>query len=240
MTIQSRTANQLVAKGDKAKGDTAISFYTLAASIDPGNHAAYLGLATVDYSLGQPANALAALAKAGQGTTVSELTVESRLELGQFNAAAQAAAPLTKIHNDADLHLAALAYAAAGDTSQAQNLSTRISSPQAAQSASRASAGKLALAQELYVTGLLNASQAVLNSAPASYARNMLLARLMYQAHQKSQLATAANLVETAVFLNPASPTAHQLLAEIYRSQGLADKASQQDSLTQKLLAGQP
>lgn len=240
-TLTQRASSRLLRDGWKSTGDTAVTDYTLAGSLNPGNHQAYLGLATIDYQLGHPANSLKALDRAGQGTAVSELSVEANLEVGDFQGAAIAAKPLeTTGNSDPDLHLAALAEAAAGNNSTALSIASRLSSPEAAQSALRAGTDKTALAQELYVSGLLNASETVLNQLPEGYERNLLLARLLYNSGDKAKLALAANLVQTASFLNPSSLTAHQLLAVIYRSENLGTKASSEDSLTSKISSGKP
>jgi hypothetical protein len=222
-------------------GDRALADYTLAASVDPSDQTAYLAIANTDFSLGESANTLKALQRAGQGIAVCELKVESNLQLGHFTAAADATGPLVSPDSsDSNLHLAGLALAAANQTAAAQVLVPRITAIEAATSVQRATTDKMALAQELYVTGLLNASEAVLQPQPAGFERNVLLARILYRSNQKSDLALAANLLETAVYLNPSDISAHRLLAEIYKSEGQTSKASTQDSLISRLSFGQP
>src|SRR4051812_17183209 len=70
-------STNLVADARKSGIAQAQSYYQLATLLDPGNTAAFKGLALGQLALGQPEAALVTLAKAGQGSDVLSLRVRT-------------------------------------------------------------------------------------------------------------------------------------------------------------------
>jgi Flp pilus assembly protein TadD len=234
-------ATSLVGEAAKASGGEAEVDYRLATWLDPESHTAYVGLARSLITAGHPDEALAALGQAGEGSEVEQLKVRTLIELGRYNEAADVAGKLATPNRQDDDHvLAALAYALADRNSDIDALMPHVSSPEALQRIKRAQAGKLTLAAELYATGLLQSSSAFLMKLPASYERNLLLARIRYARHTPDDLARAAESLEVATSFNPSAPEARQLLAQTYRDQGKTTEAGLQDTLITKLQAGRP
>jgi thioredoxin-like negative regulator of GroEL len=231
---------KLVREGMQASGGEAEADFQLATWLNPGNHEAYIGLARTQILGGQAEDAIASLAQAGEGSEVEQLKVRTLLELGRNNEAANEATKLSAPgRSQDDLMLAVLAYAAAGRTAD-ESTTARLSSPEALQRVQRANAGALTLAAELYASGLLRSSSALLTRLPTSYERNLLLARINYDRHTKTDLAAAGNLLTGAIALNPASIEARQLLANVYRDQNRLTDAQKQDAFIAKLRNGQP
>jgi cytochrome c-type biogenesis protein CcmH/NrfG len=102
----------------------------------------------------------------------------------------------------------------------------------------RAQSSKLTLAAELFASGLLNSSSTILQAEPGSYERNLLLARIHYARYTKTSLANAADLLKTAVSINPASIEARSLLAKVHRALEQENEAITQDAAVAKLKAG--
>jgi len=223
-----------------AVGEAEADFH-LATLLNPSNTAAWIGLAQTQIAAGQPSLAVDTLKHAGQGSDVARLQVRTLIELNRPADAAAAAANLTGASaTQADLTLAGLTYALAGRTPDAAALLPRLNSPQAATSVSRAQADKLPLAVELYATGLLNSSRAILATLPASFERNLLLARINYARHTAASLTQAASLLAAALAISPTNVEARQLLQSVYADQNNPTGASQQAGLISQLQAGRP
>jgi hypothetical protein len=231
----------LTSAAAQASGGEAEADYRLATWLDPHNQAAYLGLAQIQIAAGQADLAMTTLRRAGQGSEASRLRVRTLIELGRPAAAAAAASALTvPTASQSDLQLAGLTFALADHPASAITLIPRLSSPQAAQSVSRANSSKLTLATELYATGLLNSSSAILATQPVSFERNLLLARILYARHTAPELNQAASLLTAAVSINPTNLDARQLLRSVYTDQGNPAAAQQQTDLIAKLQTGRP
>jgi hypothetical protein len=231
----------LLAQGNAAGGAEAATDYRLATLLDPANEPAQAKLAAVQIAQGRADQALQTLRRAGRGSEVTQLLVRTQIELGQYATAADDAAALTAPgRGEEDLALAALAYALAGRSQDAANLTSRVSSPEAAQRVARANGSQLTLASELYATGLLNSSSALLEQQPASFERNLLYARILITRGTKPGLVQATSLLQQAVSMNPAGTTARQLLIQAYQAQGKDSDAANEQTLLAKLTAGRP
>ena len=80
----------------------------------------------------------------------------------------------------------------------------------------------------------------MLQSLPASYERNLMLARIYYTHHTDSQLSQAVSLLNAALTANPSGLAARRLLASVYADQGNAAAAATQNALIAKLQSGRP
>jgi thioredoxin-like negative regulator of GroEL len=236
-----RQSAALVTAGRSANGGEALTDFQLASWLDPANQAAYAGLAASQIRNGQPAQALANLARAGRGAQVSRLQVRTLIELGRNADAAAAASKLTAAGaDDSDLVLASLAFAQMGRTSDVSAILPRIGSPEALSRVKRAQSGKLTLAAELSSEGLLNSSSVILNSLPPTFERNLMLARIEYVRHTSADLTQAVSLLNQAISINPADRSSRRLLSDVYTEQGNFSAATHQTELTNQLQAGRP
>ena len=241
LTAARHESANLVGEGNQAHAGEAATDYLLATWLDRHNTAAYAGLARTQIAAGQPDAALTSLTHAGEGSEVEQLRVRTLIELGRASDAAAAGGALTTPgRSQNDLLLAVLAYENAGRHTDTTALIPRLTSPDTAEGAARAQAGPLGLATELYATGLLRSSSAILTKAPTSYQRNLLLARIRYAQHTKSALTDAADYLATANALNPANTEARLLLTKVYRELGNTHDAQVQTALIAKLQAGRP
>lgn len=231
----------LVGEGSRADAGEAATDFLLATWLDRHNTAAYTALARTQIAAGQPDAALASLTHAGQGSEVEQLRVRTLVELGRTDAAADTATSLTTPgRSQDDLLLAVLAYENAGRHADTPALLSRLTSPEASRAAARAQTGQLGLATELYATGLLRSSSAILAKTPTSYERNLLLARIRYAQHTRPALAEATDYLTAANALNPANTEARTLLAKVYRELGNIHDAQVQTALIAKLQSGRP
>lgn len=231
-------AAQLVKEGGTAGGGEAEVDYRLATWLDPGNQAAYAGLARLQIATGQADEALTSLNRAGEGSDVEQLKVRTLIELGRTNQAADEASRLTGPgRSDDDLLLACFANALAGRPID-DGITSRLSSPEALQRVSRIKGGDLTLAQELFATGLLQSSSALLAKLPSSFESNLLLARIHFLRHTDADLDQAAELLNRAVSQNPANIEARHLLSNIYRAQNKYPDAQAQEAFIAKLQSG--
>jgi thioredoxin-like negative regulator of GroEL len=216
--------------------------FQLATWLNPANQTAQFNLGQARLDLGQPNAALTALNQAGQGSDTLRLKLRVYLEQGRHTDAVQTAQELLSAATvtDTDRILACHSYALVGRAAQCQALRALVTSPQALQALSRAEAGKIPAANELYVLGLPNSSERILLKLPASYERNYILGRINYDRHTESTLQQAADYLTSAIQANPATIEARQILAAVYRAQDKPDAASAQDTMATKLRAGRP
>jgi Flp pilus assembly protein TadD len=232
---------RLAAEGGRGSGGEAEADYQLATWLDPANQAAFAGLARAQILNGHADNALTSLGRAGEGSQVEQLKIRALVEIGRYNEAADIAATLiTTDPSDQNLVLAALSFALAGRSADTQPLIPRLSSPEAAQRVRRAQGDNITLAAELYATGLLQSSSALLTKLPSSYERDLLLGRVRYARHGPGDLAQAESYLTVAVALNPASIEARQLLAAVYRDDNRPADAGRQTAAVAKLQSGRP
>lgn len=238
-TTRLQSAN-LVTQAQANRGE-ATADYRLAVWLNPASQPARLGLAATQITAGQPAAALNTLKPVGEGSAANRLRIEALIESDQPAAAASTAAHLIAASpTDPNLILSALAYAQNHDQTAAISLVSRATSPEAAGAIRRAASGNLALAAELYANGLLRSSSAMLLTLPSGYERNLLLARIDYTFHDRSNLLAATHLLTSAITINPASLEARQLLIQVDQARGDTAAASQQASLLAKLQSGRP
>jgi len=231
-------AAQLVQEGNTANGAEAQVDYQLATWLDPRNQPAYAGLARLQIATGQTDEALDSLAKAGEGSEVEQLKVRTLMELGRTNQAADEASKLTTPgHSDDDLILASLAYALAGRTID-DALIGRLSSPEAVQRVQKVKVSQLHLANELFATGLLKSSSALLVKMPDSFQRNLQLARIGFARHEPETLIQAENLLNRAILQNPTNLVARHLLSNVYRAQNKSIEAQAQEAFIAKVQSG--
>jgi hypothetical protein len=241
ITIAHQQAGQLVAEGALTNGGEAEADYHLATLLEPGNTAAHLGLAEQQYSTGQFAAALASQVGAGDTVSSQQIKVEALLQLTRNHDAATAADNLLTVCSTDDcLKLGAFAYDLDGRASDATSLEARVSSPEAARSITLAQAGQIPLAAQLYASGLLNSSSALLLSLPESFERDLMLGQIYATSVQKADLLRAARYLQASTSLQPSNLQAHQLLASVYRSLNQFSNAGQQDQLVSNLLTGRP
>ncbi|MDB5179182.1 MAG: hypothetical protein JWN01_1125 [Patescibacteria group bacterium] len=234
-------AAKFAQEGSAAAGGEAEVDYRLATWLDPTNPTAWLGLARVQIINDQAPNALASLERAGEGSEAKQLQVRTLIELGRVQDAAGAAAALaTPSATEPDLLLAATAYALAARPADITRLTARVTSPEGRQRLTRVQNGNITLASELYATGLLRSSSVILAGLPASFERDLLLARVYYARHTPGSLNQAAALLTSAVNLDPSDIEARGLLADTYRAQDNAVEAAKQQALITKLQAGRP
>ncbi len=233
---------QLTKEAAAAQGTEATTDYHLAVWLNPANQPAYLGLARTEIAADHTDEALQALDHAGEGSEAARLRVRIDLELGRYHDGAQAADTLAKAtdRTEGDIVFTALAYGLDGRTADIKPLMPLVASPDALRRIQRAEAQHYALAAELYSSGLLNSSSALLAKEPAGYERNLLLARICYERHTPASLASAADLLTAANTLNPANLDARRLLVQIYQAQKNSSAADQQNILIAKLVAGRP
>jgi len=241
VAVAHRESAALVGEANSAPAGEAATDYLLATRLDHHNTAAYANLARTQIAAGQPEAALASLQHAGQGSVVDELRVRTLLELGRSTDAAIAATPLTAPdRSQDDLLLAALAYDAAARPTDAAALMPRLTSPEAAEAATRAQSSDIGLAAELYATGLLHSSSAILVKTPTSYERNLLLGHICYSEHTRAALTEAVDYLTTANALNPANLEARTLLAKVYWELGNVTASQAQTALITKLQSNRP
>lgn len=235
-------AGELVASAQTANDPREVRInYQLALALDPSNQAARLGLAQSQIAAGQAEDALVTLEGTGGEPAAERLRIRTLIELGRANQAVDTATKLARGTNaEADIVLAALAYAVAGQPTSIAPLMPLVASPEAAQSLARAEAGDLALASELYAHGLPNSAQRIALEQSVSFERNLLLARLAYDRHAAADLDAAAGYLKVAVMMNPADAAAHQFLATIYTEQNLQIESQKQTDLATKIISGRP
>ena len=234
-------AASLIGEAGTANLAEAATDFRLATWLDPTNPAGYTGLAHTQILAGQPDAALTTLKRAGEGTAAAELRLRTLMELGRTNEAADRAAPFAALgRSDADIVLASLAYALDGRATELPALIPLVSTPEAAQRISRAAAGDLPLAAELYANGLPESSRTLLMKQPTSFERNFLLAQIFYSHHTEGDLASATDYLQTAVALNPSYIPAHQLLANLYADRKFTVESATQTALVAKLQSGRP
>ncbi len=234
-------AADLMGEAGSANPAVAATDYKLATWLDPSNPAAYIGLAHSQILSGQAEAALTTLDRAGEGSEASELRLRTLIELGRTNDAADKAAGIAnRGHNDTVMLLTAFAYALSGRTADIPTLIPLVSSPEAAQRISRAAGDKLTLATELYTSGLPESSKILLMKLPTSFERNLLLGRILYTRHSKTDLISASSYLETATTLNPSNLESHKLLASIYSDRQLISESAAQTVLVTKLQSGKP
>ena len=215
--------------------------YHLAYWLDHGNAAAALHFATAQLAADQPDAALTTLEQAGKGSEVVRVRIEAGLELGDIAQSVQVAHSLTDANpNEADIMTAALAFGVAGEGSALQALEARVSSPEALQRVKRAEAGNLPLASELYATGLLRSSSALLVKLPASKLRSLYLGRINYRWHTKATLATAADYYASTISLDPTDQQARREYIVVLQDLGRSDEVATQQQLLAKLVSGTP
>jgi thioredoxin-like negative regulator of GroEL len=234
-------AAKLVSQAALASPPEASVDYRLATWLDSSNPAGYLGLAQCEITAGQPDAALSILKNAGQGSDATRLGIRTLIELGRTNEAADKASVLSAPGNtDPDLILAGLAYALAQRPQEIPALIASVSSPQAATRLERTQIGNIALADELYLSGLPESSKRLLIKLPTSFERNLLLARINYTQHSSTELSSAADYLVSAIAINPQSADAHLLLADVYADTGHAQESSVQKVLAQDITDGKP
>ncbi len=234
-------SSRLVEAGKQARGAEAQLDFELASRLNPANQSAALELAKLQLATGQSQTALATLKRAGEGTEVLRLSLRTYLELSQAAKAADLAGRLatTSPAND-DIALATLAYIVANQPDKAASLIPRLSSPEAARRLVAAQSYELALARELYSTGLLSSSQRILTSLPASVVRNLLLASILYARGGTERTTQARDLYAQAVQLEPSNLEARQGLVNTFHALGDQRSAGEQTQLLQQLKAGRP
>ena len=234
-------AASLIGEAGSGNSAEAAADYHLATWLDPSNPAGYIGLARTQILAGQADAALVTLDRAGEGSEAANLRLRTLIELGRTSEAAGRAATLAVPgRSDADLLLAGLTYALAGRTADIPALIPLVASPQTAQRISRAASGNLALASELFASGLPESSRALLIAQPTSFERNFLLGQILYARHMPDDLKTATDYLESAVTLNPSDVPARRLLASVYSDRGLTAQSTAQTSLANKLESGRP
>ncbi|HEX3082486.1 MAG TPA: hypothetical protein VHQ86_04475 [Candidatus Saccharimonadia bacterium] len=234
-------AVQFVSAAASAPPQEAVTDYRLATWLDPHNRDAFLGLARTLIKAGHSESALAALEEAGQGSEAAELRVRTLIELGRSAEAANRATDVAHAGaSDADLLLAALAYALSGRSTDITPLIPLTSSPEAAGRLARAQAGNVSLAGELYASGLPESSRALLVKQPTSFERNLLLGHIYFDRGTPADLSTATDYLTNAAALNPSNLEVHQLLATVYTDRGLIAESSAQALLAQKLISARP
>jgi Tfp pilus assembly protein PilF len=240
-TAAQAQASNLIGEAGTANSAEAATDYQLATWLDPANPASYVGLAQTQILAGQAGAALVTLDRAGEGSAAAALRLRTLMELGRTNEAAdQATALATHTRSDADIILASLADDLAGRTTDLPVLIPLVSSPEAAQRISHAGSGKLALAAELYASGLPESSRALLTKLPPSFKRDLLLGQIYYARHTESDLASATAYLESAVAFNPSDIPTRQLLASVYSDRQLTTESSNQTALVEKLSSGKP
>jgi predicted Zn-dependent protease len=234
-------AGQLVAEATLSSGGAAEADFQLATWLDHDNTAAHLGLAQQQYAADQPAATLQSLNGAGDSPTALELKVQTLLELGRYADAANVADQAIKYSTgDAALQYAAFAYVLAGRQADATILEARVSSPEAASAIKQAEAGPLPLAMQLYASGLLNSSNAVLLGQPESFERDLLLGKIYASSTKEPNLVNAAKYLRAASTIQPSNPQVHQLLEYAYTTLGQSANASQQAQLISNIKSGRP
>ena len=234
-------AAKLIEQAPYSGAAEASSFYQLASILDAGNHASYVGLAQIQIATGQSSAALISLAYAGEGTAVLKLRLKTLMELRRYDEALNLADSLAKPGaSNADIVLSGLAYALAGRARYIDALITRVDSPEAVQRLTRAKAGNVLLATELYTSGLPNSSRALAETQPDTFERDLLLGRIAYAQNTNNSLIAATDYLRAAALINPSNQSTRELLAKIYTARGLFAEGSTQESLAQKIRSGQP
>jgi hypothetical protein len=234
-------SGRLVEEGRHATGAEAQTDFTLASRLDPANRTALLQLARAQIAAGQPDDALQTLDKAAQGSEPQRLKTQTLVELGRYNAAADAGTALAQRPKASgqDLRLAALAQLLAGRDSDAAALAAAAPA-QTAADIQLAASSRLALAHQLAAAGLNKSATAVLEDQPASYERNLMYARILYAHHSKDDLTQATDLLTVAVAANPSAIPARQLLVNVYQDRSNSPAAAQQAALIKHLQSGTP
>ncbi len=231
-----------VSGGDagSAQAREAETDYHLAYWLDHRNAAAALHFATAQLVSDQPQAALKTIAQAGEGSEVRIVRLKAYLELGNTVAAVVIADQLAAVPSDINTKAAVLAYGVGEKQTQLMVLEARVSSPEALQAVKRAEAGQLPLAVDLYATGLLRSSSALLMKLPASKLGSLYLGRINFHWHTKASLATAADYYASAVALDPSDIQTRTEYAGVLTDLGRDAEADKQRQLMAKLAAGTP
>ena len=237
----SRESSRLVVLGNQASGAEAETDYRLATYLNRRNTEAYVKLAQLQLDSGRPQEALRTLGSAGEGSEVVRARIRLLMELGSTTVAATAGQSLVREGApDEDVVLAGLSLAVAGREAEVAALAPRVTAPEAAGRIKRIQAGNLALAGELYASGLPISSSTILLQLPASYERNLLLGRIYLTRNLADDLESAAGYLRTATVVHPAGVEAHELLAKVYVAQEKTQLATEQRGLIEKLRTGRP
>jgi hypothetical protein len=246
VTLAHHRADQLVTAGKQASGSEAELDFTLAQVLDPGNQLAADVVAEAWLNQGQPAKAVPVLDRAkadraGESAATARLYVRALLETDQVPAAlAHADVLVRRATTQADVQLAALAYGVGEQPERFAALKGRLDASEAAQRTAAAQSDKLALAQALYATGLLDSSQRVLLRQADSVPRDLLLGRLYSRPAPAGDPAQARDFYAAAAKLDPTNREARQGLITALAATGDHDGAAKQTALQHQLELGQP
>lgn len=176
----------------------------------------------------------------------SELLValsEVRLEQGRVKDAtsdAEEAYRLSPQNSSAQVQLG-YCLAVGGNADKLAVLLGSVTAPEALKTLKADQTGKIALARELYASGLLRSARAVLKSQPDPSAYSLRLLgsiELSLAGNQLSYLADAQHNLESAAISDPANLEGHQLLLQAYQKQGNAAAAAKQAELIEQLKSG--
>jgi hypothetical protein len=239
-------ADQLVEAGKRAQDSEAQVHFKIAQLLDPGNELAALTVAKQLLAQDQPERAVAVLDRAvereaGESPAMHALAIQGLLEAGDTDRAVQQANALVTIaQTPGQLHLIALAYGVGEQTDRLARHMAVLSASEGARRAIAAAPHKLALAQELYATGLLRSSERILAGLPASITRNLLLASLKEHAATTESLTEARDLYRAAIELDLVNIPARQGLIRILSYQGEHEAANKQSVLLKRLTDGRP
>lgn len=234
-------SRRLSDEAGKASGAEAEVDYHLAYRLDHGNATAALHFAVAQLASDQPAAAIVTLAEAGEGSDVLETRLDAYLELEEISSAIGAANALVESEaSQSGLALAALAYGVGERGSALRALEPLLTAPEARQRLTRAEAGNLPLASELYAAGLLRSSSTILRKLPASAQRSLLLGRIGYRRHTQASLTEAVDYYQSVLAIDPANQPARGELIKTYTDLGRSNEAAAEQSLYDKLAAGRP
>jgi len=224
----------------------ALVWYKVAATFLPHDPTVLDKLAAADIKTNHPADALRAAKRAAgpeDGTQALILESQALMELGETNAGceiAQTAVQSSTDNQDAGLQLG-LCYAAVGDNSKLGQTISLLGSSEAAGTLQSVQHNSFALAQELYVTGLLSSSQRILQSSQIQNSDSYLLqTRITLQLGNDSQksLQDSRGLLEKGIAISPERIDLRQLLQSVDTKLGNTSDANEQGSKIQALQNG--
>ena len=231
---------------DQTDRGRSLVWYQVADLLAPHDQAVLSKLAGAEIRSQDDAAALAAANRAikhGAGSTGYVLKSQALLELNrnsEATTAAEAAARSAGADQAAQLQLG-LCYAVSSDEAKLSQTIALLSASEAARTLESVEHNHFALAQELYLSGLLNSSGRILDKYQVESSDYYLLkARIGLQLGQddKQSLGAARDWLARAIAISPERVDLRQLLQSIDNKLGDNAAAAEQGSKIQALQAG--
>lgn len=224
----------------------ALVWYKVAAVLEPYDPTVLDKLAAADIKTGNDKDALNAAKRAVEPEdSITALVLESQalMELNKVSegcSVAETAVQRSTNDEAAQLQLG-LCYAVAGDNGKLGQMISLLSPSETAKTLSEVQHNNFSLAQELYVTGLLNASQRILIAHQVESSDYYLLrARITLQLghDNRGSLGESRGLLEKGIVISPERTDLRQLAQQIDIKLGDTSAANEQGSRIRALQDG--